>query len=61
MEFSYAYTLFTFITRHSNMTIYSNKGDREIEVFFRFSTYWIRAVFRVYKSIEIYYLTKLKG
>ena len=41
--------------------IYSNGGGREVEIFFRFSTYLIRAIFRVYESIEIYYLIKLEG
>ena len=61
MEFSYAYTLFTFATRRSNMIIYLNERDRRIGIFFRFSTYLIRAIFRVYGSIEICYLIELKG
>ena len=39
--------------------IYSNRGGRE-DIFI-FYTYLIRAVFRVYKSVKIYYLIKLKG
>ena len=61
MEFSYTHIFFIFTTRRLNIAIYSNRGGKRIRVFFRFSTYLIRVVFRVYKSIEIYYLIKLKG
>ena len=59
--FFYIYILFTFITWRLNIVIYSNREGREIRVFFHFSTYLIRAIFLVYKSVEIYYLIKLKG
>ena len=45
MEFSYVYALFTFIIRRLNIVIYSNREGKEIRVFFRFSTYLIRAIF----------------
>ena len=61
MEFSYVYALFTFATRRSDIVIYSNRGGRGVGVFFRFSTYLIRAAFRAYKSVEICYLTELEG
>ena len=56
--FLYIYSLHLYypIFRYN---IYSNKEDRE-DIFI-FYTYLIRVIFRVYKSIKIYYLIKLKG